>query len=172
MRGVAKTANMRLANVQYYFPTKKDLINALIEHVITSYNERYESLDLDEMSNPKSAFEKLIDMNLSDAFNQKTRHFFIQFWPLLSEADNYSGEFLANLYNHQIATFRAYILKLCPEISPNESLIRAKAIVSLIDGSMVVRLNSDEEIAHQPNIQNIMKSYILTLAMSQSDSTM
>ena len=170
MRNIAKNANMRLANVQYYFPTRKDLINALIVHVIALYHERYDSLELDEMSNPKLSFEKMIDINLNDVYNQKTRHFFIQFWPLLSEADNYSGEFLAKLYQHQIMTIGAYILKLCPEVSPQESRIRAEAIASLIEGLIVVRLKSDKEITEQSTIKNVMKSYILTLAMTPSNS--
>jgi AcrR family transcriptional regulator len=170
MRGVAKKANMRLANVQYYFPTKKDLINALIKHVNTLYHEQYEPLSNDKTINPKVAFEKMIDINLDEAFNQKTRHLFIQLWPLLSEADDDSGEFLANLYNFQVESIAASVKRLCPEINLTESLIRAEAIASLIEGLLVVRLKSNERAVDQKTIKNAMKSYILTLAMTPSSN--
>jgi len=170
MRGVAKKANMRLANVQYYFPTKKDLINALIKHVNALYHEQYEPLSTDENINPKVAFQKMIDINLDEAFNQKTRHLFIQLWPLVSEADDDSGELLANLYHYQIKSIAASVQRLCPEISFKESLIRAEAIASLIEGLIVVRLKSNEQAVDQATIKKVMKSYILTLAMTPSNA--
>jgi AcrR family transcriptional regulator len=170
MRGVAKRANMRLANVQYYFPTKKDLINALIQHVHGFYREQYEPLLTDKNINPEVAFKKFIDFNLDDAFNQKTRHLFIQLWPLVSDSDNDSGESLAYLYNYQIKSIGAFLKRLYPEISFGESLIRAEVIASLIEGLVVVRLKSNDQATEKASIKKVMKSYILTLAMTPSNA--
>jgi len=172
MRNIAKQADMRLANVQYYFSTKEDLINALIKHVEVLYHEKYEQLITDEIDDPKVGFNKLMDFCLEDVFNQETRHLFIQLWPLLSEMDHDSGELLASLYHYQIKRIATAVHSLCPEITKKESLIRGEAIASLIEGLIVVRLKSNEQFADHATIQSVMKSYALIIATTPSNNSL
>lgn len=168
MRNIAKHTNMRLANVQYYFPTKEDLVTALIAHVEKLYDAEYEVLNLDSIDDPDVAFNKMMDFCLDDVFNQNTRHLFIQLWPLLSDLDHDSGEFLANLYRYQIESIASLVHKISPNITKQESLIRGEAIASLIEGLIVVRLKSNESSVDHKTIKAVMKRYAFTLALTDS----
>ncbi|WP_175623997.1 TetR/AcrR family transcriptional regulator [Pseudocolwellia agarivorans] len=171
MRNIAKHSNLRLANIQYYFPTKEDLVTALIMHVETLYDIEYQSLNLDKTEDPKVAFNKMIDFCLDDVFNQNTRHLFIQLWPLLSDLDNDSGEFLANLYRYQIQSIATLVQRLSPNVTKKESLIRGEAIASLIEGLIVVRLNSNDNSVNNKTIKAVMKRYAFTLAQTDSQES-
>lgn len=170
MRNVAKNAELRLANVQYYFPTKESLIKALIEHVRIMYDEQYAQLLDSHSGDAVDTFHRMIDFCLNDVFEKKTRHLFIQLWTLLSEADGDSGEFLANLYSFQIESIAKIVRQLCPEISNRESIIRGEAIASMIEGLIVVKLNANESKVDQDALKKAFRVYALNLA--KADSTM
>ncbi len=138
MRNVAKAAGVRLANLQYYFPRKEDLILALIHYVGELYDKNYSEHLKKAGGDPRSKFEAAINFNLDDIFCLKTRHFFIQFWPLIAIADDYSGKLLSQFYRPQLKQFEELIQNLHPETSPADIQHRAEMITALIEGLMVV----------------------------------
>lgn len=140
MRSIANTAGVRLANLQYYFPKKEDLILALMHYVGEVYDNRYREYLEKAGSLPLDQFKAAILFNLDDIFCIKTRHFFIQFWPLLAMVDNYSGKLLNKFYQPQLRQFETLIGKLHPSLEKSEVQQRAEMITALIEGSMVVTL--------------------------------
>lgn len=138
MRNIAKAAGVRLANLQYYFPKKEDLIRALMYYVGELYEKNYEECLGKVDDSPLARFKAAIAFNMDDIFCIKTRHFFIQFWPLIAIVDNYSGELLSEFYAPQLHQFEELIRELDPDADDNEIMRRAEMIIALIDGLMVV----------------------------------
>ncbi len=138
MRNVAKAADVRLANLQYYFPKKEDLILALMHYVGELYENNYIQCLEKVRPDPLERFKAAIAFNLDDIFCLKTRHFFIQFWPLVAIADDYSGKLLNDFYKPQLHQFEELIQELHPKASKADTQQRAEMITALIEGLMVV----------------------------------
>jgi AcrR family transcriptional regulator len=143
MRNIADKAGIRLANLQYYYPKKDDLIQALLTYVGELYDERYAQCLLKAGDSPQERFNAVLEFNLEDINNLDTRHFFIQFWPLLGIADNYSGKLLAKLYAPQLNQFGELITDLHPDVSAEDVALRAELIAALMDGLMVVAMTPE-----------------------------
>lgn len=159
MRSIAKTAGVRLANLQYYFPKKEDLILALMHYVGELYDNRYREYLKKAGQQPLDQFKAAIEFNLDDIFCIKTRHFFIQFWPLIAMVDNYSGKLLNKFYQPQLRQFEALIDSLHPNLEKSEVQRRAAVITALIEGSMVV--TSPPKKRDETNFrQNMLQQYL------------
>ncbi|MCB1664050.1 MAG: TetR family transcriptional regulator [Pseudomonadales bacterium] len=154
MRNIAKTADVRLANLQYYFPKKEDLILALMHYVGELYDNHYIKRLKKAGDNPLERFEAAIEFNLDDIYCLKTRHFFIQFWPLIAIVDNYSGKLLSEFYIPQLRQFEELVKELDANAEDNEVQRRANMIIALIEGLMVVASppGKKEQITFRKNV--------------------
>jgi AcrR family transcriptional regulator len=137
MQGIAKRLGIRLSNVQYYFSTRADLITALLEHNNQLYFEQWQKVFKSLDDNPEQHFLAFVKFNLMDTKRETTRHFFIQLWPLLSTADDYSGRLLKEMYEPQMLKMTELISGLSTELSGSEARIRAELIASMLEGFMV-----------------------------------
>lgn len=137
MQGIAKRLGIRLSNVQYYFSSKSELINALLEYNNEQYFQQWQRIDKETEGQPEQRFRAYLQFNLGDIRLESTRHFFIQLWPLLSTADNYSGSLLKALYQPQMRKLSDLIMDINPHLKKSEAGIRAELIASMIEGFMV-----------------------------------
>lgn len=161
MRNVADRAGIRLANLQYYYPKKEDLIRALMAHVGEIYNARYKKHLAAVENSPASRLKAAIELNLKDIVNPETRHFFIQFWPLLGVADNYSGELLSHFYAPQKRQLATLIAELNPALTSEDVTRRAELITATFEGLMVTA-NFDQ--ADSEDLIALIFQQILTIA--------
>lgn len=145
MRNIADKADIRLANLQYYYPKKEDLILALMSYVGELYDENYALRLKQAGDSPEERFEVALNFNLEDINDLDTRHFFIQLWPLLGIADNYTGKLLAQLYSPQLRQFSELIADLHPEASAVDVKLRAELLSAMLEGLMVVVLTPEED---------------------------
>ncbi len=159
MRNIADKAGIRLANLQYYYPKKEDLIQALMTHVGDLYDENYARRLEQAGHSPKERFEAALNFNLEDINKLDTRHFFIQLWPLLGMADNYTGKLLAKLYAPQLRQLSELIADLHPDASSVELKLRAELLSSMLEGLMVVSLTPE---ANPKNLDTLKKMAIRT----------
>jgi len=159
MRNIADKAGIRLANLQYYYPKKEDLIQALMTYVGDLYDENY-ALRLEQAGDSaEERFEAALNFNLEDINKLDTRHFFIQLWPLLGMADNYTGTLLAKLYAPQLRQLSELIADLHPDASSVDLKLRAELLSSMLEGLMVVSLTPE---ANPKNLETLKKMAIRT----------
>lgn len=138
LRNVAEKADITLANLQYYFPLRDDLLNALLEDVGERYIEGYQTALEGVGDDSLEQFRAVMHYNLDDVVNPETRRFFVQLWGLLSTFDDCSGEKLSELYAIDIEQLSRYIGALEPSISADEIRIRATLLAGMIEGLTVV----------------------------------
>lgn len=139
MRNVAAAAEMRLANVQYYFPTRGELIHALMQDTQERYRAAYRECLLEAPPDRQQRFNAVLDFNLSDVGNPETRRFFTQMWALLDTLDADSGNLLSEFYESDIAAWMERIAEIDPSCSPAETRRRATLMAAMIEGLVVVR---------------------------------
>jgi AcrR family transcriptional regulator len=80
MRNVAAAAGMRLANVQYYFPTRNDLVHALMRDTQERYAAAYGECLIKAPPDRRERFKAFMDFSLADVANPDTRRFITQMW--------------------------------------------------------------------------------------------
>src|ERR1700730_16436367 len=98
MRNVAANAGAHLANVQYYFPTREDLVRALLDDTSARYLASFKRLRAKAPDDRVARFTAVVEFCLRDVATEETRRFSIQLWALLSTMDGASGSLMNDLH--------------------------------------------------------------------------
>ncbi len=139
MRNVAAHAGLHLANVQYYFPTRDDLVRAILADTGARYRAAYDKLRGGASVDRIERFKAVVEFNLRDVSTLQTRRFFIQLWALLSTLDGDSDQLLNELYRIDIQQLSECIADLVPGTQAAEIRRRATLLAAMIEGLVVVR---------------------------------
>ena|SRR5579864_2284749 len=139
MRNVASRAGLHLANVQYYFRTREDLVHAFIADTGERYQRAYDALMTEAGDDALQRFRAIVRFNLEDVYKPETRALFVQLWALLNELDAHSGRLLGELYAINIAQLGQALAAVYPTMSSEEIARRTTLIAALTEGLMVVR---------------------------------
>lgn len=164
MQGIARRLGIRLSNVQYYFKSRDELIRAVMDHVQQSYERRYREVLERAGDDAEARFRAALDFNFQDIGDDDTRHFFIQLWPLLSTADNYSGMLMQQLYESQLVHLENLILGLEPGLRHEEARIRAEIIAALIEGLIVTAPANVDNPEHRGYLRDSMVKTAFAIA--------
>jgi AcrR family transcriptional regulator len=139
MRNVAGRAGLHLANVQYYYKTREDLVEALLEDTGERYRSSYEELRAKAPADREARFKAIVEFNLKDIATAATRRYFIQLWALLTEIDGRAGSLMNDLYAIDIQQLSDCIADLVPDTDAAEVRRRASVLAAMIEGMVVVR---------------------------------
>jgi len=139
MRNVAAEAGMRLGNVQYYFPTRSDLVRALMQDTEARYEAAYRECLLKAPPDRHERFKAFMDFSLTDVANPETRRFITQMWALLDTMDAESGHLLNEFYEMDIAALSERVAEVDPDCPAAEVRRRATLLAAMIEGLVVVR---------------------------------
>jgi AcrR family transcriptional regulator len=139
MRNVAAEAGMRLANVQYYFPTRSDLVRALMQDTQERYEASYRECLLKAPPDRHERFKAFLEFNLCDVANPETRRFITQMWALLDTLEAESGQLLNEFYEMDIAALSERVAEVDPNCPAAEVRRRATLLAAMIEGLVIVR---------------------------------
>jgi AcrR family transcriptional regulator len=139
MRNVAARAGLHLANVQYYYKTREDLVKALLDDTGERYRRSYEELRAKVPADREARFKAIVEYNLKDIATAETRRYFIQLWALLTEIDGRVGHLMNDLYAIDIQQLSDCIADLVPQTDAAEVRRRASILAAMIEGMVVVR---------------------------------
>jgi AcrR family transcriptional regulator len=81
-RRVAEAAGIAVGNLTYYFPSKRDLLRALIARLLQSYAQRFEVYLKDSHRSPALDFAALVRWVWTDAIDFDTARTFRELWAL------------------------------------------------------------------------------------------
>ena len=139
MRNVAAQAGLHLANVQYYYPTRDALMRAILADTGARYRAAYERLRAMHSGDRVQRFRAVVDFNLQDIADRRTRRFFIQLWALLNTLDGETGSLHNELYEIDIAQLSECIGELAPQAGAADVRRRATLLAAMIEGLVLVR---------------------------------
>lgn len=145
MRNVAERAGVSLANLQYYFPRREDLAQALSHHMDSVYRTAYEECLIDAPASPKERFKLILRYNMQEISKRSTRQYFIQLWALLGSMDDFAGHHLSELYAIDIKQLSEHIEAIYPDVGTGEIRKRATLIAAMIEGLMVVMGDTSQD---------------------------
>src|SRR5690348_14256208 len=109
MRNVAQEAQLRLATMQYYFPTRDDLVRAMMRDTESRYRVATEKCLVGVPAKPLERFKAILRFYLQDVADPVTRRWIIQMWALLSTLDAQSGTLHDEFSDMDISGLSTYI---------------------------------------------------------------
>lgn len=139
MRAVAEQAGVSLANLQYYYPSRDDLLHAVFAEFGRSYAAAYEQEMAAAPDSPRQRFEAAIRWNLQDISQRRTRQTFVRLWELLGSLDGFTGRLWGELYEIDIGQLAVLIRAMHPSVSEVEIRLRATFLAAMIEGLMIVQ---------------------------------
>lgn len=134
MRAIAKACDMKLGNVTYYFPTRDELVRALFDAVISSYEESFEAISHEEGASIDARFENIVRLILEDITTKKTTRFFTEIWALANH-DAFVSERMDELYRRARVVLNELIAEINPALPEEERETVALFISASLEGT-------------------------------------
>ncbi|MDE2441350.1 MAG: TetR/AcrR family transcriptional regulator [Betaproteobacteria bacterium] len=155
MRQVAEQTGISLSNVQHYFPTRENLLQALLESVMESYDLEYRKNERPEIA-PRGQLEAAIRYLLADTKKGESEKLFVEIWSL-STRDPIGREIFDRMYSHHRANLARLIAAAKPELAEREVQHRAALIAMQIEGLML--LISENKPRH-PELEGVEEACV------------
>lgn len=111
MRKVAKEAGVSVGNLQYYFPSKDKLFEALLDHVIQNYLDTFERFR--GKYDPKEQFIKIIKAVIKDLKTKHTTVFFPELWSMANHEKH-----ISKIMDSMYGKYRTLIASIIKDINP------------------------------------------------------
>jgi AcrR family transcriptional regulator len=132
LRDVAEQVGISVGNLQYYFPTRAALLDAVFDHHADIFRDEFAVL-AERVDGPRELLETLVDYWLG------TQHSRTQglFWYLsaISPHDDRAREIMDRVYGELPTQMAQWLREIHPTLSRGDALRRAASIASLIEGS-------------------------------------
>lgn len=132
-RRVAQEAGIALGNLTYHYPTKAELIRALIGRLMPKYLERFEQ----SLLTPSGGLEAVVRWLLAESVNEEAMWLFRELWAMALHdqdvrvsIDDFYDDMMERVINRLIATH--------PKADPREISDLVHLVAMMSEGSSVI----------------------------------
>ena len=126
-RRVAQVAGITAGNLTYHFPSKRELLRALIERLVAEYAAGIDRFLADLSVPPDKRFKALIEWLMADAASQESNRIFRELWALALH-DRFVARAIDDFYDQSIE----HIAQMLGRAHPTLPAASANAIVHLL----------------------------------------
>ena len=166
LRNVAVEAGLSLSNVQYYFPTKEELIKGLGDDIEEFYIQEASKIYGSQDETPINRFLIMMDYLINMVKDPETRYFWIQLWAFIGAIDPDRGKFLSEIYLTDIANIKKVVQDINPLLSKGALQQRSTIIAAMIEGMMLMLDDADVDLEEdEQSIEIQLKKQALRIAM-------
>jgi AcrR family transcriptional regulator len=164
MRRVAQAAGMSLSNVQHYYGSKDQLLEALLLTTMDSFQARMDGIAaaMSERSQLER-FLSTVDMFLEEITDPVIHALFFEIWALASR-NPFASTLMDKMLGRERKTVYKLIRGLNPAISDDETMQRAILMVAQIEGLMLFRLDKRRRRAQFDAVRASLRKALLALA--------
>lgn len=133
LRKISGSAGIHLGHVQYYFPTKQNLLRAMLERWLEQFRATIDT-HRDESKPPLEQLLDIIELSLRD---MRTPLGSIMIWEIwaLAPRDPFVDEMMTQLYKDLRKEYRRLLRANNPGLSSHRANLVAAALSSLVEGS-------------------------------------
>lgn len=168
MRRVAAACGMKLGNLTYYFPTREELVRALLEAVVRSYEIEFDAIVHEPNASPAEQLEQICTLILEDITTKKTTRLFPELWAL-SNHDPFVFERVHELYARARVVLNDLIVQLNPSLSPDHREALVLFISASMEGLTVFAGHDKPFVKHMPWLERIAAKSFVHLALTTKD---
>jgi AcrR family transcriptional regulator len=164
MRTVALHAGMKLGNLQHYYKTREQLLQAVLENVMFSYDGHYLRLPGAQNGNPKKRFQAILCFLIEDLKNPLTSGTFLELWAL-AERHRFAAATMDRMYRHHRKNISELIRELNPTLSEHARDLRAAMIASQIEGLTILLARKKPKYRELKGLESETVRWMTELAM-------
>lgn len=162
-RKVAAKADIQIGNLQYHFPTRSDLIRAMLTREIDRYHAEFDAWGADKNSqNPEDVLSKTIDYLLADQTNQNSCIVFWELWALAAHDVDAAG-LMNEYYKAYLSSMAELVIKMRPGLTRARANRVSLLIVSMIEGASLFRGYQKPRIAAAKRVEKEIKAAVVLL---------
>ncbi|MGE2846699.1 TetR family transcriptional regulator [Rhodococcus sp. 2.95] len=147
MRDFAAAAGVRVGHLQHYYPTRADLIRAVMSRALTRSLDRLAVVPDTDQSLSREESEHFIGVLLGEQDDQATVRLYVEVWAIAA-ADQEVAVVLRDFYAQYIAHVERAVACAQPELDAAELGATAQTIVSLLEGSAILPIGN-----HRPKVR-------------------
>ncbi|RKH62703.1 TetR/AcrR family transcriptional regulator [Corallococcus llansteffanensis] len=166
LRGVAQRAGLSLGNLQYYFPTKQDVVRALLarylEQALLRVRERVEGGGRE----PVQRLRQALDAILEDQDSPRACQLFAELWALAAR-DAMVADALAVFYAGYRAGVVELLRELSPDLTPARRERRAALLVAFLEGLSLFRGGGNLRAASVPGLEQELRGLLEQMLLPQ-----
>ncbi|WP_340644810.1 TetR/AcrR family transcriptional regulator [Phenylobacterium sp.] len=138
LRRIAELTEISLSNLQYYFPSKEALLQAMMVREFDRSTAELDALIERPAAKPKTRFLQAIDYVLRDQETEARCALFWELWAM-SVREPTVSPVMDTFYDQFMRRVTELILDLSPTIGRAVAQRRAGLIVSLLEGASLLR---------------------------------
>jgi AcrR family transcriptional regulator len=164
MRRVASASGMSLSNVQHYYGSKDQLLEALLLTTMDAFQARMDAIAAAMSERSQLArFLSTVDMFLEEITEPVTHALFFEIWALASRHP-FASNLMDTMLGRERKTVYNLIRGLNPAIPDEEYKQRAILMVAQVEGLMLFRLDKRRRRAEFDAVRASVRKALLALA--------
>jgi len=136
-RGVAKECGVSVGHLTYYFPTKIELLRAMITVVLDRYTERMLQDLAATQPRTRADLEEFVVWVLRDTITDETSGLFRELW-VMAKHDTVVACEVIKFYEDAMERFVELMTPLYPDVDRRRLQMAAHLLVTLTEGSTVL----------------------------------
>ncbi len=156
IRGVAKEAELSMGAVQHFYPTRDQLLAAVLEYVVNDYEAEWERVSRDFPFNGEERLLQALEYLAGDISQAETRKFFFALWAL-SCHNSFAAALQEEMYAHHVRNLAAFVGAARPGFSERECLDAAVQIAALTDGLMLFTAPGAKHFSSRVSVVRLVK---------------
>jgi len=143
MRNFAAAANVRIGHLQHYFPTRPDLLQAILERALQrslAWLHETTGIDLEAGGDaPISPVEtgRIVTALMQQQNDPATVRLYVEIWAMAA-AEEETAAALRDFYTHYAGHVELIVKRAQPGLEATVRQARANAIVALLEGAAIV----------------------------------
>ncbi|WP_223762897.1 TetR/AcrR family transcriptional regulator [Corallococcus sp. AS-1-6] len=156
LRVVAQRAGLSLGNLQYYFPTKQDVVRALLARYLEQALQRVRERMAGGGSEPEQRLWLAVDAVLEDQDSPHACQFFAELWAMAAR-DAMVADALTVFYAGYRAGVVELLRELAPDLTPARRERRAALLVAFFEGLSLFRGAGNLRGASVPGLEQELR---------------
>jgi AcrR family transcriptional regulator len=167
-RRVAEAAGVRQSNVQYYYPTKTDLVRALFEETTRASIRDLDHRLAGASRSPKQVLIGSIDQFLQAHESPDYVAFLRELWAMAAH-DPAVADVMRGFYQHWVDVVAERVRQINPDLGLRRSQRRALLIVAMMDGLSLFQGASDLDHPAVAGIEREVREVVLSMLDTPGD---
>lgn len=153
LRGAAQAADVRLATLQYYFPTREQLFNAAFENVTDkAWAELLSQVESTAKDKPVDRLRFCLSGLIATTKDGALADMFVELWAAARSHD-FASTLMRRYYNQATNLLSSLIKSAYPELPSPARKQRAVLVVSMLEGLTLFR-QMDRRERRQPAVSD------------------
>nr|WP_198399071.1 TetR/AcrR family transcriptional regulator [Caballeronia hypogeia] len=164
MRKLATSAGMSLSNVQHYFKTREDVLEAVIKETMARYVTDA-SRFLDDSKAPRDQLESVVRFLVNDIKKPRVQSLFGAFWAL-AQTHDFARSLMDDMYVAERKLLAQFVRRVNPALDASQAVRRAALIGCQIEGLMLLIPQRNRFPSDIRGIEDELVQAVLGLAMA------